>query len=167
MLLAAVLALGLARPSVRVAAAAGLAAPVPAPVAAPEPVAAAPAPGQTAAIAAARKLRFDDAVSRLRTLRHQHPRDAEVARALGDLYGTRNWTNAAMDAYRDAVRLGAADEALATRVAAMLDSRSQWAAAARLLREIGAPAIGPVTQVAQHDRSPTVRARAKKVLADL
>jgi hypothetical protein len=105
----------------------------------------------------------------LRTLHKKHPGDPAVARALGDAYARRGWNQAAIDAYRDAVRAAPDDvePALVRGIAAQLDSRASWPAAARLLRTIGPAAVDPVADIAAHHRDGSVRARAKKLLAEI
>jgi hypothetical protein len=128
-------------------------------------------PAIEAALALARSGRGQDAVNKLRVLRKERPDDAQVAHALGRVCNSLGWPRPTIDAYRDAIRLDPAlreDATLIRHVVGLLDSRSTWQIAARMLEvEIGAPAIGALERVAAGDPSPTIRERAARILAKL
>lgn len=125
-------------------------------------------PAIEAALRVAASGRRQEAVSRLRNLRKERPRDAAVPYALGKLYLQLDWPGQVIAAWRDAIRLDPAlreDRVVIRGVASLLDSKSTWPEAARFLeRDIGAPAVPTLTDTAAHHPSRTVRGRATSVL---
>ena len=128
-------------------------------------------PAIDSALKLARSGRGQDAVNKLRALRKERPRDAQVAYALGRVSNSLGWPRPTIEAYRDAIKLDPAlreDPLLIQHLVGLLDSKSTWQSAARMLEtEIGPPAILALEAVAASDPSPTIRERAARIIAKL
>jgi serine/threonine-protein kinase len=124
-----------------------------------------------AALKLARSGRGQDAVNKLRALRKERPHDAQVPYALGRVCNSLGWPRPTIEAYRDALALDPAlreDPLLIQHIVGLLDSKSTWQVAARMLEtEIGPPAILALEAVAKGDPSPTIRERAARIVAKL
>jgi len=129
------------------------------------------APSEDPAIVEALRLaqagRGAEAALRLRDLRRRRPEDPRIPYALGRIYQKLGWSKQTIDAYREAIRLDAAlrdDPQLIRDLVGLLESRSSWQVAARVLeQEIGEAAIPALTDAAEHHRDATVRKRAAQV----
>jgi serine/threonine-protein kinase len=123
------------------------------------------------ALKLARSGRGQDAVNRLRAMRKERPTDAQVPYALGRVCNSLGWPRPTLEAYRDAIKLDPGlreDPVLIQHLVGLLDSRSTWQSAARMLEtEIGAPARAALEAVATRDPSPTIRERAARIAAKL
>jgi serine/threonine-protein kinase len=92
---------------------------------------------------------------------------AAEARARGDEYAARPFPTRAVDSYRQAWELDAAqaDAAMIDELIDMLTSRSAGPAAARLLADIGAPALPRLQEAARNHPRAAIRALAARQLA--
>jgi serine/threonine-protein kinase len=128
-------------------------------------------PALERAVALLRDGRARDAVDRLKELRRRRPDDGQVAYLLGRAYGRLGWPKQTIESYRDAIRLDPTrreDPQLIRDLVGLLDSKSSWQQAARVLeQEVGAPALAVLTETATHHADSIVRGRAKRIAAKI
>jgi len=123
------------------------------------------------AIRVAASGRGEDAIARLRALGQANPEDARIPAALGHVYARLGWPKPELDAYADALRLDPElrhQPVLIDDLVDLLESRSAWSSAARIIeRELG-DAAGPALQhMAEHHPDSIVRGRAARLVQRL
>lgn len=113
--------------------------------------------------------RTEQAIQALQDIERMHPSEAEVPYLLGNLYFNKLWTKNGTASYRRAIMLDPdyrMDEVLLISVmrgfAATNETRSDIANF--IIKEIGAPAIPSLTELAKKHKKKKVRRRAESLL---
>lgn len=122
----------------------------------------------------AKLLRGDNgarSIKPLQTLSYKHPKNAEIAFLLGQLYLEKLWVDDGLKAFRRAVEIDPSLRSNPFLIRAVIHGLGNDGDARQvrrfLAKEIGAPAAPYLTEVLYGDWRQQVKDRAKDVLADI